>query len=111
LVVTEFVKRAVVTLAVPRTYRFEPTGGAERVPMDTPFAYATLPATVAHWDERIATFEAVVIRPYWSTDTWDTLALEPYCPATTPVWGKFVVEISPNKLAVLRLDNADPLPI
>jgi hypothetical protein len=54
----------VVMLAVPRTYRFDPTGGAFRVPIDTPAAYATFPANVVHWDERIATFAAVVTRPY-----------------------------------------------
>ena len=34
--------------AVPRTYRLEPMGGFVRVPMLTPFWYATLPLTVVH---------------------------------------------------------------
>ena len=69
--------RVSVMLAEPRTYKFEPTGGALRVPTDTPFWYATLPATDVHWEERIATFEAPVTRPYWSTVTCATLANEP----------------------------------
>jgi hypothetical protein len=56
--------RTSVTLAEPRTYRLDPTGGALRVPTDTPFWYATFPATVVHWDERMAMFEAFMTRPY-----------------------------------------------
>jgi hypothetical protein len=34
--------------AVPRTYRFEPTGGFEMVPMLTPFPKATFELTDVH---------------------------------------------------------------
>jgi hypothetical protein len=54
----------VVMFAVPRTYRFDPGGGALRVPMETPFWYATFPATVVHWDEVMAIFAAAETRPY-----------------------------------------------
>jgi hypothetical protein len=56
-------------VAVPRTYRLDPTGGALRVPIETPFWNATFPATVVHWEEVIATFAAAETRPYWSTVT------------------------------------------
>jgi hypothetical protein len=36
------------TLAVPRTYRLEPTGGFEMVPMLTPFPKATFELTDVH---------------------------------------------------------------
>ena len=35
----------------------------------------------------MATFAAVVTRPYWSTETWDTFADEPYVPGETPLEG------------------------
>jgi hypothetical protein len=35
-------------------------------------------------------FDAVVIRPYWSTTIWGMFAEDPYPPATTVVVGKFV---------------------
>jgi hypothetical protein len=51
-------------VAVPRTRRLEPVGGAERVPIDTPFWNATFPATLVHWEEVMATFDAPDTRPY-----------------------------------------------
>jgi hypothetical protein len=97
--------RTSVILAEPRTYRFEPTGGALRVPMDTPFWYATFPATVVHWDDRIPILDAEVTRPYWSTVTCETLALDPYVPATTPLGGKFVFEIVPEIFEALMFER------
>ena len=102
--------RTSVILAEPRTYRFDPTGGALKVPMDTPFWYATFPSTVVHCDERMPMFDAAVTRPYWSTVTWDTFALEPYVPATTPLGGKFVFEIVPVMFEALRFERPYPFP-
>ena len=83
-------------VAVPRTYRFEPVGGALRVPIDTPFWYATFPATVVHCDATMGTLLAVVTRPYWSTVTCETLAPEPYMPEVTPLVGNTPVLRVPN---------------
>jgi hypothetical protein len=47
--------------AVPSTYKFEPVGGFERVPILTPFWYATFPDTVVHC---VGTLLADVKRPY-----------------------------------------------
>ena len=52
-------------LAVPGTYRLEPTGGFVKVPIVTPFANATLASILVHWlREGKEMFEALVRRPY-----------------------------------------------
>ena len=51
-------------LAVPRTYRFEPGGGFEMIPIDTPFWYATFPSMLVHWVGMMAMFAACVMSPY-----------------------------------------------
>ena len=96
--------RTSVMFAEPSTYRLEPSGGALRVPMDTPFWYATFPATVVHCDDRIATLAAAVTRPYWSTVTCETFEKSPKVP-TAPTTGRVVFEIVPVKLEALRFES------
>ena len=49
---TVFAKRVVTfrvsIFAVPRTYKLDPGGGFTKVPMETPFPYATFPALLVH---------------------------------------------------------------
>ena len=54
----------ILAVTVPRTKRFDPVGGFTRVPMDTPFGYATFPKLLVHCDEVILTFAAAMTRPY-----------------------------------------------
>jgi hypothetical protein len=54
--------------------------------------------------------DAEVTRPYWSTVTCETLALEPYVPATTPLGGKFVFEIVPEIFEALMFERPLPFP-
>jgi hypothetical protein len=42
--------------------------------------------------------------------TCDTLALEPYVPATTPLGGKFVFEIVPEILEAFMFERPYPFP-
>ena len=82
------------------------------MPIETPFPYATFPALLVHWDEVTATFAAFETRPYWSTVTWDTLALEPHVPWAELNTGRFVdkIEFWKKRLVVLRLVKfADPV--
>ena len=62
-----------------------------------------------HWDDVMATFDAPVTRPYWSTEIWDTFADDPYAPAVTPLAGKTLVESVP-KLTLLALMLESPAP-
>jgi hypothetical protein len=55
-------------------------------------------------------FDAAVTRPYWSTVTCETLALDPYVPAVTPLGGKFVFEIVPVKFEAFRFERPLPSP-
>ena len=58
----------------------------------------------------MATLEAPVTRPYWSTVTCDTLALEPYRPAVTPLAGKTPVDKVPNEtLLALMFESPEAL--
>ena len=57
----------------------------------------------------MATLEAVVTLPYWSTVNCETFALEPYVPAVAPLVGKFPSEIVPTRLLVFKFEIADPL--
>ena len=94
--------------------------------METPFPYATFPALLVHWDEVMATFAAFETRPYWSTVTWDTLALEPHVPWAVFRIGKFVDKIEfwkdrfvtkrfvrfavPKRFAAFRFESPDAFP-
>jgi hypothetical protein len=48
---------------------------------------------LVHCEDKMATFEAWVTRPYWSTWMDDTFEKLPYCPAVTPLAGRFVGKI------------------
>jgi hypothetical protein len=48
---------------------------------------------VVHCEDRMATFDACVTRPYWSTWMDETFEELPYCPAVTPLTGRLVGRI------------------
>lgn len=58
----------------------------------------------------MATFEACVNRPYWSTVKVPTFEKLPYGPGVTPVTIKFVFEIVPVRFEALRLESPYPFP-
>jgi hypothetical protein len=53
-----------VTLARPSTYRFEPSGDAPSVPMETPLAQAIFPFMEDHCELVIAMFETAYTLPH-----------------------------------------------
>jgi len=74
----------------------------------------------------MATFTAFETRPYWSTVTWDTFALEPHVPWAVFRIGKFVGKIEfvkdrlvtkrfvrfavPKRFAAFMLERPEPGP-
>ena len=64
---------------------------------------------LVHCEAVIATFDAFVTRPYWSTVTLDTFAPDPYRPAATPLTGRLPVDIVPTRFEEFRFEIAEPL--